>query len=81
MYQISPHLMRAIGTFSILFSQRNCMLIPNSKAAEWSSLLAIRKPCSLSEHLPQACLWKGTITCLAFQRPTPVLVSCPPEQY
>lgn len=43
MYQILPYLMRATDTFSIPFSQRNCMLTPSSRTAEWPSLLTVRK--------------------------------------
>ena len=44
------------------------------------SLLTVRKPGTLSERLPQTYLWRGTITCLALQRPMPVAASRPPGQ-
>ena len=76
-----PNLLEKFHGFSISRCQ-SPIQVQNwrTATAQVHSLLTARKPCTLSERLPQTYLWRGTITCLALQRPTPVAASCPPGQ-
>lgn len=89
MYQTSPYLRTATDIVPVSalekfhgFSISRCqspIQVQNWRTANSSSTAPdCEKARTLSERLPQTYLLRGTITCLALQRPMPVAASCPP---